>query len=160
THDWHAAGGGALAYPRAHMALACGVVDGADRGGAAGSVELVASRVLAELCGGGGAVCCGAPGPQSERKKVSPCRAAAAERAGSARAGPGTADAAAVWPNLGGGPAGEPVGHTLGDVGGHATVHAGSTMAAFVAAGGIRGDGHDLAVGGHGSMAGGCAVLC
>ncbi len=31
THDWHAAGGGALAYPRAHMALACGVVDGADR---------------------------------------------------------------------------------------------------------------------------------
>lgn len=61
THDWHAAGGGALAYPRAHMALAYGVVDGADRGGAAGSVELVATRVLAELCGSGGAVCHAAP---------------------------------------------------------------------------------------------------
>lgn len=52
------------------------------------------------------------------------------------------------------------MGHTLGDVGGHATVHAGGAMAAFLAAGGIRGDSHDLAAGGHGSMAGGCVVLC
>ena len=66
---------------------------------------------------------------------------------------------AAVWADLGGGHAGQFVGHPMGHPGDHTFVHAGGGVAPFMAAGSAWGDGYGVGAGSNGCVACGGAAF-